>query len=276
MGTKTLDAPVASEVLASSASANKNSKSTLMDLARAGQLTWAGPLVVLVARCVFMIAAQAVAVGVIALRSHVWSWNAAAKWWTVYGTLVDVGCLSLMAAFTRKEGIRLRDLIGRVRLRWGHDLWLGAGILCLAFPFFVPGARVATWLAYRGGQPPLFPGMLAGRILPLWAVVYTFAVWLLIWSPTEEMTYQGYVLPRIEALSHRRWIAVTIVSFWWALQHVFLPFIPDWKYVVWRFVAFLPSMIVMTLLYLKVRRLPPFFVAHWTMDTIAIFMTLKL
>ena len=41
------------------------------------------------------------------------------------------------------------------------------------------------------------------------------------------MTYQAYVLPRIQALSGRAWIAVVVVSFWWALQHSFLPFIAD-------------------------------------------------
>jgi len=275
MGTQTLDRPVQSDLSASSSAPDLNSISRLTERARAGTLGWTGPLLLLVGRSVLIIAAQAVTVAAIWLHSGTWSWNAAAKWWTVYGTLVDVGCLALMAAYTRKEGIRLRDLIGRVRLRWGRDLWLAAGIFCLAFPFFIPGARVATWLSYGGGQPPLFPGLLVARVLPRWAVVYTFAVWLLIWSPTEEMTYQGYVLPRLATLSRRRWIAVTIVSFWWALQHVFLPFVLDWKYVVWRFVAFLPSMVVMTLLYLKVRRLPPFFLAHWSMDIIAIFMTLK-
>jgi hypothetical protein len=34
--------------------------------------------------------------------------------------------------------------------------------------------------------------------------------------------------------------------------------------------------VVLTLLYLKIRRLPPFLLAHWSMDTIALFMTLKL
>lgn len=275
MGTKTLDSPVASDVSVSRlALTNKNSKSALIARAHTGQLTWTGPLLIVIARSAFMISAQAIAVGWLGMRSHTWSWNGAAKWWTVYGTLVDIGCLALMAVYTRKEGIRLRDLIGSVKLRWGHDLFLGAGIFCLAFPFFIPAARVATWLVYGGGQPPLFEGSLTGRVLPVWGMVYTFGVWLLIWSPTEEMTYQGYVLPRIEALS-RSWIAVSIVSFWWALQHVFLPFILDWKYVVWRFLAFLPAMVVMTLLYLKVRRLPAFFLAHWSMDTIAIYMTLK-
>jgi hypothetical protein len=38
----------------------------------------------------------------------------------------------------------------------------------------------------------------------------------MIWSPTEEMTYQAYALPRIQALSRRAWVAVVVVGFWWA------------------------------------------------------------
>lgn len=114
-----------------------------------------------------------------------------------------------------------------------------------------------------------------GRVLPLWALVYSFSIWLLIWSPTEEITYQGYVLPRLEILFRSRWKAVVLVSLWWAIQHPFLPFILDWKYFVWRFLVFLPSMFVLTVLYLTIRSLLPFFLAHWTMDTIALFMTLQ-
>jgi hypothetical protein len=252
-----------------------NSKSALTKRLGQGQLTWTGPLLVVVGRSVLIIAAQAVTACLLWLRSRAWSWDAAAKWWTVYGTLVDLGCLALMSVFVRKEGIRLRDLIGRVRLRWGRDVFLGAGILLLVFPFFLLAAPAANWLLYGGGQPPAFAGLAAGRVLPLWGVVYSFSIWLLIWSPTEEMTYQGYALSRLEVLFRSRWKAIALVSFWWAIQHPFLPFILDWKYFAWRFLAFLPSMIPLTLLYLKIRRLPPFFLAHWSMDTVALFMTIK-
>jgi len=252
-----------------------NSKSALTERLARGRLAWAGPLMLVVGRSVLIIAAQAVTACWLWLRFRSWSWDAAAKWWTVYGTLVDLGCLALMSVYTTREGIRLRDLIGRVRLRWGRDLLLGAGIFVLAFPFFILAAPVVTRLVYAGTPIPNFDGLAASRILPLWAVIYTFSIWLLIWSPTEEMTYQGYALPRLEVLFHSRWKAVALVSFFWALQHPFLPFILDWKFVLWRFLMFLPSMIVLTLLYLKVRRLPPFFLAHWAMDSIAIFMTLK-
>src|SRR5690348_6684184 len=96
-------------------SQNTNSKSALTARLQLGQLTRVGPLLLVVGRSAFMITAQAVAVCWLWIRFHTWSWNGAAKWWTVYGTLVDLGCLALMSAFLRKEGVRLRDLIGRVR-----------------------------------------------------------------------------------------------------------------------------------------------------------------
>ena len=139
----------------------------LSERARSGTLEWTGPWIVLVGRSVLIIAAQVLTACVLWLRSHSWSWNAAAKWWTVYGTLVDIGCLALMAAYTRKEGIRLRDLIGRVRLRWGRDILLGIGLFVLVLPFFILGAASATRIVYGSGQPPAFAGLAAARVLPL-------------------------------------------------------------------------------------------------------------
>jgi|SRR5208337_1245396 len=275
MGTQRLvglpknDAALAKEV------EDVNSKSALIKRMDQGRLTWSGPLLLVVGRSVLIIAAQAVTAGWLWLRFHSWSWNAAAKWWTVYGTLVDIGCLSLMAVYTRKEGIRLRDLIGRVRLRWGRDLFLGAGVLLLVFPFFGLAAVAGSRLVWGTMQPQLYPGLLAGRTLPLWGVIYSSSVWWLIWSATEEITYQGYALPRLEVLFRSQWKAVAVVGFWWALQHCFIPLVLDWKYIAWRFLAFLPGVVAFALLYLRVRRLSPFIVAHWPMDIYAVLLTLK-
>ncbi len=87
-----------------------------------------------------MIAAQGLVALIYVLRRHPSAWSAAAPWWTVYGTLVDAGCLALMMKFTRPEGIRLRDLVGKVRLRWGRDIFLGIGCFLIFVQFFsVPG-----------------------------------------------------------------------------------------------------------------------------------------
>ena len=44
--------------------------------------------------------------------------------------------------------------------------------------------------------------------------------------------------------------------FWWTLQHCALPLVPDLKYLAFRFLAFLPGVTLLTLIYLRIRRLP--------------------
>jgi membrane protease YdiL (CAAX protease family) len=86
----------------------------------------------------------------------------------------------------------------------------------------------------------------------------------------EQTTYQGYILPRLEGTLKRTGLAVVIVAFGWGLQHIALPFTFDLRFMLYRFLSFLPLAVVMTLVYLRTRRLMPFIVAHWAVDMIGI------
>ena len=78
-------------------------------------------------------------------------------WWSVYGTLVDFGCLGLLIWLTRREGIRLPDLIGFVKSNLKTDIPLGVGIFIIVFPVTIFGlGRLAVWIAY-GNLNPVFP-----------------------------------------------------------------------------------------------------------------------
>lgn len=241
-----------------------------------GEIAWTGPLLLVMARPVLFVLLQAALAAVFVLLHRPSAWRSAAAWWSVYGTLVDIGCLGLIARFTRRERIGIRDLIGKVRLRWGRDIFAGIGLFLLTFPVFMGGSFVSSLLIYGSWDPQRNLYLLGVRTLPLWGVVYSFTAWWLISAATEEITYQGYVLPRIEALSGHSWIAGIVVIFWWTLQHCALPLVPDLKYLAFRFVAFLPGVTLMTLIYLRIRRLPPMIVAHWPMDLGAVIMTLTL
>ena len=253
-----------------------NSTSEIEGRVAQGRLTGMGPMTLVVARTFLLVIAQALVAVVYALRRHPSPWQAAAPWWSIYGTAADIGCLLLMARFTRAEGIRMRDLIGKVRLRRGRDVFVGMGYYLLIFPCFLGGSVLSSLVVYGSVGPHLAPGQLYGRSLPLWAVVYTLSVWWMIWSPTEELTYQGYALPRLEALCRRPWVAVAVVWFWWTLQHSALPLILDWRYIVWRFGSFAPGVFVTIMVYRRTRRLLPLIVAHWPMDIAAAIFTLKL
>jgi len=237
-----------------------------------GQVRWAAPLLFLPARTAFMLVSQALFAGCLRLQGRASPWHAAGAWWTVWGTLVDMGCLTCLFFLTRRENIRIRDLLGPV------PRWLvpkGIGCFLLIFPFFLLGGSLASWIIYHAWQAPIPMGELWGRHLPLWGVLYSLLIWWPIWSATEELTYQGYLASRLAALTRYRWVVYSLVGFWWALQHCFLPFVADWRLVLYRFLAFLPGVLVFLAIYLRTRRLAPLIVAHWMMDLSAAVMTLS-
>jgi len=51
------------------------------------------------------------------------------------------------------------------------------------------------------------------------------------------------------------------------------PFVSDWRYLLFRFLAFLPGVLVMMFVYLRIRRLAPLIFAHWPMDIAVSIMT---
>ncbi len=245
----------------------------IQERAAAGRIPWIGPLLLVTARSVLWLTLQSLLALVFLALRRPHPMQAAGQWWPVYANLGDLGCLLGMKYFTRKEGIRLRDLIGPIKMRWGRDLWMGLGILVLAFPCAMAGSYLAQVLIY--GSPAKTPVafILQAHALPLWATVYSLCVWWVIQSATEEMTYQGYVLPRLEALTGRTWIAFLIVLFWFSVQHCMFPFIPDWRFVAYRSLMMVPILVLVMLVYLRIRRLSPIIIAHWPMDISVAIMT---
>lgn len=250
-----------------------NSQARIETRAAAGQISWTGPLLLLVARSALLIASQGLMAGILWMRGSASPWHEAGYWWNIYGTLVDVGCLAGMAFFLRREGLRLRDLLGPIRLRHGRDLFLGLGYFVLVFPLFVVSGYLAQrWLyGAAGGNPGDY--VFAPHTMPLWALVYSLSVWWMIWSPTEEATYQAYVMPRLRALTGHTWLAFVLVAVWWAAQHAALPFVPDARFVLFRLLAFLPGAAALMAIYWRTRRLAPVVIAHWPMDIAGALMT---
>jgi membrane protease YdiL (CAAX protease family) len=80
------------------------------------------------------------------------------------------------------------------------------------------------------------------------------------------MTYNGYLLPRFKVLSGNTSLAVACVGFVWALEHVFVPFTLDPRYMASRLLGALPNAVFQTLLYLRLRRLLPLAIAHAVLD----------
>ena len=249
-----------------------NSPTAIRERVAAGRVTWSGPLLLLVARSALWMTAQSLVALLFVVQHRADPWRLACYWWSVCFTLADVVCILAMRFFLKREGLRLRDLIGPIRLRYGRDVFLGIGYFLLFSPGFFVGGYVAQKVFYGSAvNPSAF--ILHSHALPLWAVVYSLTVMWPINSVVEEMTYQGYVLPRLEALTGRTWIAFAAVAFWFTLQHCALGFVPDWRSNVCRFFGFLPGVVIVIAIYLRTRRLAPIIVGHWIIDLSAVLIT---
>lgn len=244
-----------------------NDHEALLDRLNAGTLTWRGPALMLFARSVFAVAAQALVAAIFALRSSPTPWHDAEPWLPVYGTLIDAGCITLLWRLTRREGMGLFDLVGFERARLGRDVLLGFALVPVSLAFILGGIYAAGWLLYGTLTPPYLFGS-----LPLAAAFYGVLVFPFVWGLTEQMTYNGYLAPRFQVLCRSTGRAVACVAFAWSFQHVVMPLTFDAKFMVFRLLSPVPFSVFATLLYLRLRRLLPFAIAHALMDSASVLI----
>ena len=238
-----------------------NSHAALLRRREERTLTWRGPALMLFARAGCAVGAQALVAAIFALRSSSTPWHDAAPWLPVYGTLIDAGCLVLLWRFTRREGIHLFDLVAFERTRLVRDVALGVALIPVSLVFIFGGTYAAGWLVYGKVAPPYLLGN-----LPLPAALYGVVVWPFIWGLTEQMTYNGYLLPRFQVLCRSTGLAIAVVAFVWSAQHVAMPLTFDAKFMAFRLLSSVAFSLFLTFFYLRLRRLIPFAVAHALMD----------
>ena len=137
-----------------------NSHEALIRRQDAATLTWHGPALMLFARAGLAVGAQALVAGIFALRSSPTPWHDAEPWLPVYGTLIDAGCLVLLWQLTRREGIRLFDLVGFERTRVVRDVLLGLALIPPSLVFILGGIYGTGWILYGTLTPPYLFGPL--------------------------------------------------------------------------------------------------------------------
>jgi uncharacterized protein len=241
--------------------ADSNSHAALLERRAAGYLTWLGPAMMLLARSVFAVAAQGLVAAIYAVRGSSSPWLDAAGWLPLYAILIDAGCLGALWRLSRREGIGLGDLIGFDRKRLGRDVLLGLAIIPPSLLLILGGNALSSLLVYGSVHAPdIFAP------LPLWAALYAVLVFPLVWGITEQTTYNGYVLPRFQALSGNTPVAVAAVAFVWSAQHAVLPLTFDPQFMLYRLLSPLAQSTFFALVYLRIRRIVPLATAHWLMD----------
>jgi uncharacterized protein len=175
--------------------------------------------------------------------------------------VTDVATLVLLAVLLKREGLRLRDLLGPVDpagTAWRTGVAVVAGLVAFAL-----GGTVAALLI----SPQAVPAGPAPH-LPLW-----FGLWSLLVLPVtvalaEEFLYRGYLQPRLAGRIGTP-AAVLVVATAFALQHVGMA-ATSWPAVAAKLGATFVFGLAFGLLRVWMRRLAPLMVAHWLIDVLGI------
>jgi membrane protease YdiL (CAAX protease family) len=232
-----------------------------------GKITWVGPLIMLSSRTVIGLIILVLVVAIF-FRGSADPWAEAFLWWRVYGTLVGIGCLIPIFFLVRREGIRILDLGNYSRSGWLRDVLIGVGIF---FPYMLlaSGPVVGMVLLQHPTPEPT-------EQLPIWATLFSIVIWPIIWAFSEDNTYLGYSLPRVEALTGgRKWRVVVVVWFFLSLQHVLFPFAGlSWQILVSWFIGLIPAAVFYCWLWWRLGRLLPILVAHVLTDAATVLVSL--
>ena len=211
-----------------------NSRAAITERQEAGEIPWSGPVLMLLARSGLAIVAQGLVAIVLAVQGSASPW---------------------------REGIRLIDLTGFDRKRFGRDVLFGLALIPPSLLLILAGNYGSSLIAFGNLDAPDILGP-----LPLPAALYAVLVFPLVWGITEQATYNGYVLPRFQALSGSTAFAVAAVAFFWSFQHALMPLTFEPDFMLYRALAPIPFSAFQALLYLRIRRIVPFATAHWLMD----------
>jgi hypothetical protein len=231
------------------------------------------PWLMLVSRTVLFAVFQLLITGVLAITGSSTPWGTSAGWWPFSAILTNVVSTILLVWLFHRENKRYFDFVRFSR----QTMWKDIGIVVLLLLAIMPIATYPNqWLAnlLYGSEEAVFS--LFFRPLPLWAGIVSMLFPITI-AFAELPTYFGYVMPRLERQIGNGWYAWAAASFFLAIQHVTLPLVLDWRFMVWRIGMFIPLAFFMGLcLRLRPQLFAYLMVGHVLLDmmTVVIILTL--
>ncbi len=154
-----------------------------------------GPMVALIARPVLALAGQTGLALMMRARHRPDPFRRAAGYWMVTSSVADVGCLLALRASARREGLSFREAagFGDHPVRNSGSAWVDVGALAPATVL----SQFLDRLLNRGRADP-YPAQIRASRTHGWTRAYSLTVWPVLWATTEEATYLGYALPRLE------------------------------------------------------------------------------
>lgn len=180
--------------------------------------------------------------------------------WSIVASIVNIATILLLVFITRKNG-GYKKLINYEKGKTTPKQIVTMVILILVLG--MGGMYLAGFLCY--GVIPYFAPMMIAPI-PLWIAIINILILPISTAIAEDGLYLGCGVNQIE----NKYIAIFVPAFFFALQHSFIPTLFDVKYIIYRFLSFLPLTILLCMHYHKHRNPLPIIIGHAVIDVFTV------
>jgi membrane protease YdiL (CAAX protease family) len=183
------------------------------------------------------------------------------KWWTTIDIVINIITIAILLIMCRSKGTTYGRFINFEKGKSGAKaVFVGFAIVLVVS---MAGMYGAGFILY--GEIPHFPVMMIQPI-PIWLAIASIILLPMTTTLAEDGIYLG-VLNQTDSNA-----ALLASIFFYAAQHCFSPLIPDIRYMIDRFISFLPAAAVMCCWYRKNKNPLPLMVGHLIVNIPTIVM----
>lgn len=186
----------------------------------------------------------------------------AQRWWSFQAIIANILTFFILRIYLKAEKITYKSLFQSQKRSISNQIKEYMFLILLGG---VVGAVPLYFFSY------LFTGSIIPPEIHFQALPFVAALIALVLFPisnalVETPIYLGYALPRLLNLKGSKFTAIVLVGLALAFQHVFLPIVFDFPYLLWRLFSLLPLALILGLVYTKTNRLLPIVIVHFLMD----------
>lgn len=187
------------------------------------------------------------------------------NWWSIVASIVNIITIVMLFFIAKKNRSSYWELINYQKGKTKAKQIVGVSVLILVIG--MAGMYAAGFICY-GIIPYAAPMMIAP--IPVWLAIINVAILPITTAFAEDGLYLGCGVNQIQ----NKLLAITVPAFFFALQHSFIPTLFDVKYIIYRFISFLPLTLILCWYYYKGRNPLPIMVGHAIIDVATVLQIL--
>lgn len=176
--------------------------------------------------------------------------------WSVAASVMNVLFVLSLVLITRKQGGYLKLINYEKGKTRPKQVFAMIGIILLVG---MAGMYLAGWICY-GVIPYAAPMMIAP--VPVVLAVINLIVLPVSTALAEDSLYLGCGVRQFE----NKFASIIVPAFFFAVQHSFIPTLIDVRYIIYRFISFLPLTVILCMHYHKHKNPLPIMIGHAVID----------